>query len=305
MKKRPLRPNSPQPDAGRRVLSPRDVAAALGVSESSLKRWVDEGLIEATRTAGGHRRILASEAIRYVRQAGLRLERPDLLGLVDAVDAADAGHADPTAVAGALRRADPASARALLVGAFLGGASIATICDTLIRPALAAIGEEWVLGPRGIVDEHRATETLMAVLVGLRGMLPDPGPAAPVAIGAGAPSDPYFLPTLAASAVLWEAGFRSVNLGADLPPSAVTEAIVAHQPLLVWMSVSAPVTRERYAELVAPVAARAAQAGAKFIIGGRGAAPVARPPVATEAFAGSMVELTSMARGIIARGRTA
>lgn len=302
MKKRPLRPNSPQPDAGRRVLSPRDVAAALGVSESSLKRWVDEGLIEATRTAGGHRRILASEAIRYVRQAGLRLERPELLGLGASPED---GHADPTAVAGALRRADPATARALLVGAFLGGASIATICDTLIRPALAAIGEEWVLGPRGIVDEHRATETLMSVLVGLRGMLPDPGEAAPVAIGAGAPSDPYFLPTLAASAVLWEAGFRSVNLGADLPPSAITEAIVAHQPLLVWMSVSAPVTRERYADLIAPVAARATRAGARFVVGGRGAAPVARPPVATEAFAGSMVELASMARGILARGRTA
>jgi len=39
-----------------RQLSPRELAEALGVSESSLKRWVDAGKIAASRTEGGHRR---------------------------------------------------------------------------------------------------------------------------------------------------------------------------------------------------------------------------------------------------------
>ena len=39
------------------LLSPKQVARALGVSESSLKRWCDKGLIPTERTAGGHRRL--------------------------------------------------------------------------------------------------------------------------------------------------------------------------------------------------------------------------------------------------------
>ena len=51
----------------RHVLSPKELAQAIGVSESSLKRWADEGLLRATRTAGGHRRIPLAEAIRFLR----------------------------------------------------------------------------------------------------------------------------------------------------------------------------------------------------------------------------------------------
>ena len=47
------------------LLSPREVAVALGVSESSVKRWVDLGELAALRTAGGHRRITRAEAVRF------------------------------------------------------------------------------------------------------------------------------------------------------------------------------------------------------------------------------------------------
>ena len=65
------------------VCSPKDLATAIGVSESSVKRWVDDGTIDASRTAGGHRRIPLSEAIRFIRQRRTPVVRPDLLGLRD------------------------------------------------------------------------------------------------------------------------------------------------------------------------------------------------------------------------------
>lgn len=63
------------------MLSPKDLAEAIGVSESSLRRWADEGRVAVTKTVGGHRRIALGEAVRFIRQSGASLVRPDLLGL--------------------------------------------------------------------------------------------------------------------------------------------------------------------------------------------------------------------------------
>ena len=62
------------------------VAALLGVTASSVKRWADEGLLACERTAGGHRRFLASEVARF-RDSGIGTEqdalRPDELNVVN------------------------------------------------------------------------------------------------------------------------------------------------------------------------------------------------------------------------------
>ena len=43
------------------TISPRQVARAIGVGESTLKRWCDRGLIPMLKTAGGHRRLAVSD----------------------------------------------------------------------------------------------------------------------------------------------------------------------------------------------------------------------------------------------------
>ena len=54
------------------------VAELLGVTASSVKRWADEGLLVCERTAGGHRRFLASEVARF-RENGLSHTEQDAL----------------------------------------------------------------------------------------------------------------------------------------------------------------------------------------------------------------------------------
>ncbi|MED5508142.1 MAG: DNA-binding protein, partial [Planctomycetota bacterium] len=66
---------------------------AIGMSESSLKRWVDRGLLESTRTAGGHRRIRVKEAVRFIRDRQLVVSAPEKLGLSGPVTAAFAERA--------------------------------------------------------------------------------------------------------------------------------------------------------------------------------------------------------------------
>ena len=62
-------------------LTPRQLAQAFGVSEASIKRWCDRGVIRAERTEGGHRRIERSEAVAYARRSGRQMVHPEILGL--------------------------------------------------------------------------------------------------------------------------------------------------------------------------------------------------------------------------------
>ena len=63
------------------LLTPKELADAIGASESSLRRWVDSGQINMSRTAGGHRRIPLAEAIQFIRGIGATVVRPEMLGL--------------------------------------------------------------------------------------------------------------------------------------------------------------------------------------------------------------------------------
>ena len=53
-------------------LKTQTVAEALGLSVSTIKRWVDSGTIQAVRTVGKHRLIPRAEAIRMAQE--LKLE---------------------------------------------------------------------------------------------------------------------------------------------------------------------------------------------------------------------------------------
>ena len=109
------------------VLSPRELSEAIGVSESSVKRWVDRGVIVASRTAGGHRRISIDEAIRFIRATRRELPRPELLGL--ALHPGAAGDSWDDAFAEALECGDAPLARSLIWSMHLQGMSAAAICD--------------------------------------------------------------------------------------------------------------------------------------------------------------------------------
>jgi molybdopterin-binding protein len=53
-----------------RLLSPRNAAAALGISYPALKQWIYKGKLRSVRTAGGHHRIPVAELDRFLHRRG-------------------------------------------------------------------------------------------------------------------------------------------------------------------------------------------------------------------------------------------
>jgi excisionase family DNA binding protein len=283
-----------------RTLSPRQLAHALDVSESSLKRWVDEGLITATRTAGGHRRIPVSEAIRFIRESDAVITRPEILGLPEINQApADLTPDDESAcLAACLADGRAAEARGLIMSLYLDGRSVADICDGPLRLAMTHIGELWMHGDEGIFIEHRATDICIESLNQIRMTLPQPTASAPVAVGGASSGDPYLLPSLAAATVLAAEGFNAVNLGPDTPPNALLAAADAHQASLLWLSASSTEHAADLRDQVQTLLAALARNNRSLVIGGRALNTIKLPLTDHAHTTRSLAELVSFAKGL-------
>ena len=287
-------------EAPRTTLSPRELAEAVGVSESSVKRWANDGAVQVVRTVGGHRRIAVEEAIRFVRAAGLTVVRPEVLGLPEVARAAggeEGAGAEAESLIKALREGDAERSRGLVLAQYLRGRSPAHIIDGPIRLALEELGAEWHRSSLGIFQEHRASEILISALYQLNTLVPEPPAGAPPAVGVAIASDPYVIPTLCVALVLRSCGFRATNLGSNTPAQAIIAASGQLKPRLLWLSISHvedPV--EVYDETLA-LLEFADSVGAALLVGGREHGSNALPEHPHLYVAGSMSEVAAFVRG--------
>jgi len=60
--------------ASSEVCSTKEAASLLGVSHRTVQLWVESGVLQAWKTAGGHRRILVSSVHRLVAQRNLAVQ---------------------------------------------------------------------------------------------------------------------------------------------------------------------------------------------------------------------------------------
>jgi excisionase family DNA binding protein len=221
------------------LITPKQVARAIGVSESSLKRWCDRGLIPSVRTAGGHRRLPISGVLKYLRETQHPLVRPELLGLPPTSGqgklvverAADLFQ-------GALLSGDEQQARQVIFDLYLAGQPLSSICDQVIATAFHNIGDAWHCGDVHVYQERRGCEVCSHVLHELRAVLAPAELDAPLAIGATPEGDVYRIPGLMIEMVLRDNGWRAESLGSGLPFDSLAAAIEAQQPQLFWLSVS-------------------------------------------------------------------
>jgi len=282
------------------VLSPKQLAQAIGVSESSLKRWADDGLIRVTRTAGGHRRIPLAEALRFVRESDQAIVDPDVLGLgeLKAVGR-DSASDDAERLFRYLEEGNATAARGLIMKLYVDGRPVHEICDGPVHDAMQRLGHPGEHRSEEIFREHRATELVKQALHQLQGLI-DVDEDAPVAVG-GAPSgDPYALPSLAAAVSLRAVGVRTVNLGPDTPLESLEHACRETSARMVWLAVSAPLPEPAaFATRVVKLAEVLAGRSASVVVGGRMADALNLPSRRNLLVGGSMGELVAFGRGLV------
>ena len=230
-------------------LTPRQAAQSLGVSESSLKRWCDQGRLPFQKTAGGHRRIPVRAVVRFVRENQREVVRPEILGLPVNVSKPERRLSQSVDIlVDLLVRGDETSSRRIVLEHFLSGVPTARISDELIAPVFELIGDHWERGKADIFEEHRAVQIVERILLELRTVIGAPPPKDSLAaIGGSADGDPYGLPTRMVELALLELGINAVSMGASLPFDTIANAIRKEKPRFVWLSVSAIQNSEVFA----------------------------------------------------------
>jgi excisionase family DNA binding protein len=277
-------------------LKTQRVAQALGVSVSTIKRWVDSGMIQAARTVGKHRLIPFSEALRLAREqgfpeanlqvlAGLSSDRPELRGDEPA-----------TLLERLLREGKSVEAKNLVHSLYHSGFGAVSLADDVIRPVMERIGHGWMVGSLDVYQEHEATRIVglaLGELVGQIGRERRPGP---LAVGANPEGDPYTLAGQLGELVLLEMGWRVSNLGVNLPLRSLANAATRLRPKLIFLSASYLSDEGRFVREYRSFHESAAAIGAAVIVGGQALRPEIRSHLVFASYGDRMAHLAEFAR---------
>ena len=211
------------------LFSTREVAAALAVSESSVRRWCDQGKLKSVRTAGGHRKLPMESILQFVRATGHAVVRSDILGIAHCRRESDLAVV-ATELAAGLKTDDAVLCHRLITSAYAEGRSVVEICDELIGPAMSAIGDAWESGEIGVDQERRSCQIVLKALVEIENHLPVASADAPTALGGTPEGDFAQIGTKMAELVLRDSGWNARQIGAGMPLRSLPPPAGANRP---------------------------------------------------------------------------
>ena len=251
-------------------LTTKEVARLCRVSDATVKRWEDAGLLKSERTSGQHRRFRAEEVARFQREQCLGQK---------------ACHGDQSVLSSHARRKNLACSNATLfdllvsgceeetanfiIGTFLQGTGLTDIFDDLLSPAMQRIGELWYRGDLSVAQEHLATRAAHYGVHKLRTSLPLPEMKGKTAFCATMEGDLHELPSYLAQVTIENEGWEVMNFGANTPFFSLNEEILEYSPNAVCIAATYMTELERLAREYKTLRETAQKLKVPIILGGR------------------------------------
>ena len=147
-----------------------EVARLCRVSDATVKRWEDAGLLKSERTSGGHRRFRAEEVIRFQREQklGLKQNLSKEYVIKEKNNDYDEKVFNDSTLLQSLIDGDEEAVSHIVINAHLEGIPLWKIIDRLICPAMIEVGEIWYRGEISVPQEDLETRTAVSTLHTLR-----------------------------------------------------------------------------------------------------------------------------------------
>jgi len=225
-------------------LTTREVAKLLLVSEATVKRWADDGLLLPKKTAGGHRRFSIQSIARLRREQGIAPagESPTKRARKKMVPGKP-----PSAktFSELLLSGNEAEATAQLIDAYLQNHALANLFDTTITNAMHRVGDLWFNGAITIADEHLATRVMLSALQKVRSIVVPEQSTGLKAVCCGIEGDLHELPIHLAEMIFESEGWDISNLGPNTPLFTLRDMVARKKPDLVCISARSIVDLDR------------------------------------------------------------
>lgn len=281
------------------LLSPKQVAEAIGASESSVKRWCDKGLLSFVKTAGGHRRISVQEALRFIRDQNQEIVEPRILAM-PATDDRKARRIESCAerLTDALLKENELACQSIVLDLYTTGYPVSQIFDEVIAVAFQKIGSMWECHELDVYQERCSCQITMRLLHDLRSRQIPPEKD-PLALGATIEGDQYSLPVMMAEIVLRSAGWDARLLGCSIPFESMAAAIRDHAPGIFWLSVSHIPDETQFISGFNQLFETASRFGTAIVVGGQALTPVVRSQLRYSSFCDTMRHLEEFGRMLL------
>ena len=207
-----------------RYFTSEEVSNILGVHVSSVKRWTDQGKLECTRTAGGHRKFLFSHLADFLSENQDKVEQAHLFPIHSEEDIeisysilkGQFPDLQEYVLENALGQ-NREAVQQVLNGLYLAQHPLHTIYDHVMTPVMHRLGALWEDQTLSVFEEHFASQTIRDAIIRLQGTLQLPREKNGTAICLTFSTELHDIAIKMVDHILEERGFRVLFSGQLTP----------------------------------------------------------------------------------------
>lgn len=257
------------------ILSTADVARLFNVTETTVKRWADDGTMKCQKTPGGHRKFDIKHVVEFATANAmepvgtLALDQDSFSSAIQvAVLGKDFSALSNIFVEKAMS-VDRHDLYEFLSYLYQHRLHLWEIYDLVVRPGLYEIGARWKNNEIDIYQEHRASHETMDAMAKLQTEIFVKPSSGKRAVLACLEDELHDIGLRCAANILESEGWKAHYLGCRTPYDSIVEAVKDVRPEMVCLSVT-------YSEIVSRDVGRLKdlrrivhRAGGKLVFGGQ------------------------------------
>jgi MerR family transcriptional regulator, light-induced transcriptional regulator len=259
------------------VISTIDVARLFNVTETTVKRWADDGMLRCQKTPGGHRKFQIRNVVEFAEKNNFEpigvLAMPGQEGQATDVQTAVLKRDYPALVGAFVDKAlSPDNADLYVFFSFLYEHRIALweIYDLVLRPGMIEIGDRWSRGVIGVSQEHRASYETLDALAKLQNEILVKPATGDAVVFACLGEELHEIGLRCAANVFESEGWQTHYLGARTPSDAVIAAAHELRPTVIALSVTQSHDADQLLADLRRIAEEVTPLSIRMIVGGTG-----------------------------------